>query len=157
MVPHFETQAGTTPLIQLTGELYEKRSLTLMLPVNLDKRRRTSEKLQTTHPPHIEYFSGSWDHFHEMLSRCRHLDRGTISADDIPTGEDPLPAQEASSNPILTMCSPVTGRENTTKIGRCTTWNIHGILGEGNEVHSLSWAHLVSLFRPPGAAVSCSR
>ena len=39
------TRAGTTSLMVLTGDLYEIRSLAPKLRVNLDKTRRTGEKL----------------------------------------------------------------------------------------------------------------
>ena len=47
VLPNFGTQTGTTLLMRLTGDLYEIRSLAPKLSVNLDKTRRTSEKLQT--------------------------------------------------------------------------------------------------------------
>ena len=46
MLPNFGTQAGTTPLIKLSGGLYEMGSLAHKIPVNLDKTRRTSENLE---------------------------------------------------------------------------------------------------------------
>ena len=43
---NFGPQAGTTPLMTLTRDLYEMRSLAPKLPVNLDRTQRTSEQVQ---------------------------------------------------------------------------------------------------------------
>ena len=79
-----------------------------ILPVNLEKTRRTSVFFRTI-PPHptLTIFQVV-----AIISRtcCRdegtYLARGTLIADGNSSDEDPLPAQEASSKPILTISDP---------------------------------------------------
>ena len=94
VVPYFwGTRRESTPLIEM-----HRRPIRRGGSPNLDKKRRTREKLQRLYQK-----SGTQSprHFQEMLPSRRHLGLGALGADGMPTAEDPLPAQEASFNPKL--------------------------------------------------------